>query len=132
MIYELLKDRIMNGSGSSSEAIIESLSITENGVYTASSGVDGYSPITVNVPQKEPSIESLSISANGTYTAPSGTDGYSPVVVDVQPDLEDITITANGTYTHAGKDGYDQVVVNVPQEGITELEVSTLFNFNKL
>ena len=163
MIYELLKDRILNG-GSGSEAIIQSLSITENGVYTASSGVDGYSPITVNVPQEEPNIQNLAISANGTYTAPadvdgynpitvnvpqkepniqnlsittngtytapSGTDGYSPVVVDVQPNLEDITITANGTYSHAGKDGYDQVVVNVPQEGITELVVPTLEYLN--
>ena len=31
MIYELLKDRIMNG-GSGSEAIIESLSISANGI----------------------------------------------------------------------------------------------------
>lgn len=161
MIYELLKDRIMNG-GAGSEAIIESLSITENGVYTASSGVDGYSPITVdvpqnepniqnlaisangtytapadidgynpitvNVPQEEPSIQSLSITANGTYTAPTGTDGYSPVVVDVQPDLENITITANGTYSHAGKDGYDQVVVNVPGGGTDITDIT--FNGN--
>ena len=162
MIYELLKDRIING-GSGSEAIIESLSISANGVYTASSGVDGYSPITVNVPQKEPNIQNLAISANGTYTAPadidgynpitvnvpqkepniqnlsitangtytapSGTDGYSPVVVDVQPNLENITITANGTYSHTGKDGYDQVVVNVPQEG---LDVSNITITNTL
>ena len=128
MIYELLKDRILNG-GSGSEAIIQSLSITENGVYTASSGVDGYSPITVNVPQKEPNIQNLSITTNGTYTAPSGTDGYSPVVVDVQPDLENITITANGTYSHTGKDGYDQVVVNVPQQG---LDVSNITITNAL
>ena len=170
MIYELLKDRIING-GSGSEAIIKSLSITENGVYTASSGVDGYSPITVNVPQnepniqnlaisangtytapadvdgynpitvnvpqKEPNIQNLSITTNGTYTAPSGTDGYSPVVVDVQPDLENITITANGTYSHTGKDGYDQVVVNVPQEGLDVSNItikdtpSGLFSKNK-
>lgn len=151
MIYELLKDRILNG-GSGSEAIIQSLSIQANGTYTAPADIDGYSPITVavpervpvveskeiiengtytpaegvdgfnnvvvNVPQKEPSIQSLSITTNGTYNAPSGTDGYSPVVVDVQPNLENITITANGTYSHTGKDGYDQVVVNVPQEGI--------------
>ena len=125
MIYELLKDRIMNG-GSGSEAIIESLSISANGTYTAPADVDGYNPITVNVPQKEPNIQNLSITTNGTYTAPSGTDGYSPVVVDVQPNLENITITANGTYTHTGKDGYDQVVVNVPQQGLTELVVPTL------
>lgn len=158
MIYELLKDRILNG-GAGSEAIIQSLSISANGVYTASSGVDGYSPITVNVPQKEPNIQNLAISANGTYTAPadidgynpitvnvpqkepniqnlsitangtytapSGTDGYSPVVVDVQPDLENITITTNGTYTHTGKDGYDQVVVNVPQQGLTEVTIKS-------
>jgi hypothetical protein len=31
------------------EANIESLNITHNGTYTASGGVDGYSPITVNV-----------------------------------------------------------------------------------
>ena len=122
MIYELLKDRIMNG-GSGSEAIIQSLSISANGTYTAPADIDGYSPITVNVPQKEPNIQNLSITTNGTYTAPTGTDGYSPVVVDVQPNLEDITITANGTYTHTGKDGYDQVIVNVPQQGLTELTV---------
>lgn len=129
MIYELLKDRIMNG-GAGSEAIIKSLSISANGTYTAPADVDGYNPITVNVPQKEPNIQNLSITTNGTYTAPSGTDGYSPVVVDVQPNLENITITANGTYSHAGKDGYDQVVVNVPQQGITELVVSTLEYLN--
>ena len=129
MIYELLKDRILNG-GSGSEAIIQSLSIQANGTYTAPADVDGYNPITVNVPQKEPNIQNLSITTNGTYTAPSGTDGYSPVVVDVQPDLENITITANGTYSHTGKDGYDQVVVNVPQQGLTELVVPTLEYLN--
>lgn len=33
-----------------STPVINSLSITENGTYTAPSGVDGYSPVTVNVP----------------------------------------------------------------------------------
>lgn len=136
MIYELLKDRILNG-GAGSEAIIQSLSISANGTYTAPADIDGYNPITVNVPQKEPSIQSLSITTNGTYTAPSGTDGYSPVVVDVQPNLENITITANGTYSHTGKDGYDQVVVNVPQQGldVSNITISdspnSLFSNNK-
>ena len=65
------------------DAVIESKSITENGTYTAPSGVDGYSPITVNVPQPQPVIESKSITENGTYTAPSGVDGYSPITVNV-------------------------------------------------
>lgn len=124
-------------SGIETSGAIEALDITANGIYNAPEGVDGYNPITVNVPQKEPNIQNLSITTNGTYTAPTGTDGYSPVVVDVQPDLEDITITANGTYTHSGKDGYDQVVVNVPQEGLDVSEItietdpSNLFSSNK-
>ena len=39
-------DSIPSGGG---EAVIEPLQITENGTYTASEGVDGYSPIAVNV-----------------------------------------------------------------------------------
>lgn len=34
-----------------STPVINSLSVTENGTYTAPSGVDGYSPVVVNVPQ---------------------------------------------------------------------------------
>ena len=32
--------------------VIEALSVTANGTYTAPSGVDGYSPVTVNVPSQ--------------------------------------------------------------------------------
>ena len=100
------------------DAVIESKSITENGTYTAPSGVDGYSPITVNVPQPQPVIESKSITENGTYTAPSGVDGYSPITVNVpqpQPVIESKSITENGTYTApSGVDGYSPITVNVP------------------
>ena len=37
------------GGGSVAEPVIEPLEITENGTYTAPEGVDGYSPVTVNV-----------------------------------------------------------------------------------
>ena len=37
---------VTSGGGS---PVIQSLSVTENGTYTAPSGVDGYSPVTVNV-----------------------------------------------------------------------------------
>ena len=33
------------------EPVIEALSVTSNGTYTAPDGVDGYGPVTVNVPQ---------------------------------------------------------------------------------
>lgn len=37
------------GGSSGGDANIKSLSVTENGTYVASSGVDGYSPVRVNV-----------------------------------------------------------------------------------
>ena len=41
---------ILDGKASGGESVIEPLTITANGTYTASSGVDGYSPVVVDVP----------------------------------------------------------------------------------
>lgn len=65
------------------EPVIESLSVTQNGTYTVPSGVDGYNPVSVDVPVPQPVLNSLSVTANGTYTPPSGVDGYNEVVVNV-------------------------------------------------
>lgn len=43
------KNIVVTASGRAAEPVIEALEITENGTYTAPDGVDGYSPITVNV-----------------------------------------------------------------------------------
>lgn len=53
-----------------STPVINSLSVTSNGTYTAPSGVDGYSPITVNVPQgvTPTGTKQISITQNGTTT----------------------------------------------------------------
>ena len=121
MIYELLKDRIINGSSSGQEAIIQSLSISANGTYTAPADVDGYNPITVNVPERVPVLEDKNITSNGTFSASSGFDGLGTVVVNVPervPVVESKEITANGTYTPPqGVDGFNNVIVNVPSSG---------------
>ena len=50
------------------EPVIEALSITSNGTYTAPDGVDGYSPVTVNVPQDGgPPESAFVISGNCSY-----------------------------------------------------------------
>ena len=61
--------------------VVEALSVTENGVYTPEEGVDGFTPVEVEI---NPVIESLEVSENGVYTAPEGVDGYSPVTVNIQ------------------------------------------------
>lgn len=60
---------------------LESLSVTENGTYQPGEGADGFSDVSVNVPERQPVIESLTVTENGTYEA-SG-DGYNPVTVNV-------------------------------------------------
>lgn len=55
------------------EPTIEALSITANGTYTAPDGVDGYSPVTVNVPQEGGLPESaFVISGNCSYRFANG------------------------------------------------------------
>ena len=51
-------------------AVIEALEILENGIYTAPEGVDGYSPITVNVPSGGGNIEvdPIVLTGNCSYT----------------------------------------------------------------
>lgn len=94
---------------------LESLTVTANGQYAPADGVDGFSDVTVQVPERIPVTESLSVTQNGLYEPDTGIDGYDRVVVDVPPtipDIEPLTVTANGVYTAEG-DGFNPVTVNV-------------------
>ena len=73
-------NNISGGGGGS--ANIESLSITQNGTYTASGGVDGYSPVTVNVsgggiPYPQLTINLTIDAAEYMYYIDSGLTSYS-------------------------------------------------------
>lgn len=92
--------------GGGKEPVVEALSVTENGTYNAPSGVDGFTPVEVNVPQREPVLESLSVTDNGTYTPSSGVDGYNIVSVNVPQSggtgfdfnqLSSVSFETNGT-----------------------------------
>ena len=116
-------------TGGSVPPVIDEISITRNGTYTAGDGVDGFSPVVVDVPQ-EGVIESKNITENGTYTAGGGVDGFSPVVVNVQPTIESKNITENGTYTPgSGVDGFAPVVVNVPEPVLTSISILANGNY---
>lgn len=55
------------------EPVIEALSVTSNGTYTAPNGVDGYSPVTVNVPQSGgPPESAFMISGDCKYRFANG------------------------------------------------------------
>lgn len=71
------------GGGTAEPPNIQSLTVTENGTYTASENVDGYSPVVVAVPEKTPVLQPLTVTENGTYPVPESVDGYGTVTVNV-------------------------------------------------
>ena len=128
--------------GSTVEATLVTKTITANGTYNASTSdnADGYSSVTVSVPDYVPNLQSkeVTITANGTQNiaADNGYDGLSAasVTVDVAPNLQSktISVTENGAQTvsaDASYDGLSNVVltVNVPTSGGGS---SLLDNFN--
>lgn len=108
------------GGTTPADPIIEPLSVTENGTYTAPSGVDGYSPVTVNVPIPDGYIVpngTKNITENGTH----GVTEYASVNVNVpipegyiQPSGT-LDITENGIYDVAEK---ASAVVSIPEKEI--------------
>lgn len=101
--------------------VIEPLNVTQNGVYTTPVGVNGFSPVSVNVPDLPPVLQSKEATQNGEYTPDSGYDGLSKVTVNVpapEIKLQEKTITENGEYTaDSGFDGLGKVTVEVAGSG---------------
>ena len=122
-----------NKGGGGKEPVVEALSVTENGIYNAPSGVDGFTPVDVNVPSREPVLESLSITDNGTYTPSAGVDGYNSVDVNVPKEHHNVTsksITANGVYNSTGDEVWNEVSVNVPQKTFNKASVTKEYTSN--
>lgn len=74
--------------GGGANPVIKSLAITENGTYTAPDGVDGYSPVVVNVPIPDGYIKpsgELQVTENGTHDVTA----YASVNVNVPTDGSD-------------------------------------------
>lgn len=115
-------------AGGVANPVIEYLEITENGTYTAPDGVDGYSPVNVNVPIPDGYVVpngSVNIDTNGTHNV----SGKAEVVVEVpipegfiQPSGTK-EITENGTYDVTE---YAEVNVDCPAGGDTSIEDALL------
>ena len=99
------------------------LTISENGEYD----VYSYASASVNV---HPSISlSETYLSNGSYTITGEFNGGMVTVNVPSPQFvtESLSVSANGTYTPGeGVDGYNQVVVDVPQSvtGFTEKNIT--------
>lgn len=118
------------------EAVLESLSITENGDYYPESGVDGFDEVHVAVPNSYSASDEGKVVSNGALVAQTArasqitqngtydTTLNDSVEVNVSggggsPVIQSLSITQNGTYTApSGVDGYSPITVYVPSGGV--------------
>lgn len=112
--------------------IIEPLTAEENKIYNIPIGIDGFGPVTVNVPAPPPVLVQLNATVNDVYTPPTGYDGFDRVIVnvpDIPPVTESLSITENGDYTPpSGVDGFSSVHVEVPPILPVTTELSVVDN----
>ena len=111
---------IANG-GTTRPPVLEPLNATENGTFTPSAGVDGFSPVNVDV-QPNLQTKSVEITANGQSTIEPDSEYYGlesvGLNVNVQPNLQtkSININENGqstVVTDSSFDGLESVDINV-------------------
>ena len=152
MTIDLATINFIPGQGGG--GVIKPLSVTSNGVYSVSAGIDGYNPVDVDVHPSE-SLQ-RTYTSNGIYNIPGEWNGVeievnTPVpsgvmtitsngVYDVtsfasasvnvpSPEFitEPLNITSNGIYTPGqGVDGFSTVTVDVPQSvtGYTQKDLT--------
>ena len=120
------------------DVTLESLQVTENGQYVPGAGVDGYSDVTVAVPDYVPVLESLEVTENGEYFPDEGIDGFDEVLVDVPTNIPDAYV-CEGTFkaTETGiltmdtgytGTGYPKIIVFHQAAGLDDTNLSDFAN----
>ena len=123
LITELENTVAEKASGSVVLPKIQPITIAKNGTYTPPENVDGYSPITVNVPEKTPVLQELNVTENGTYPVPESVDGYGTVTVNVQ---------TTGDISEQEKELIERTVLNYSNNQVTNIGSYAFYGCSKL
>lgn len=115
-VVQSLVDGYGQGGG---DVTIESLSVTENGTYTAPTG-KAYTPVTVAVPQPS-GTKSVSITSNGTTTEDVENYADAEITVNVQNSytasdegkvVNNGALTSQTSATYTENDTYDTTLID--------------------
>ena len=98
-----LTDLVDGNTLSGGAASLRTLNVIANGTYVPGIGYDGFSEITVNVPQ--PTLVQKTITENGVYDpADDSAGGYSGLTVDVRPGIvEPYAYDVSSGYVYNGQ-----------------------------
>ena len=119
------------------DVTFDGLTVTENGTYEPTEGVDGYNRVVVAVPPTIPDIEPLTVTANGTYTAEG--DGFNPVTVNVEAPKDpnvcegEFIATETGVLTiDTGYEGdsYPKAIMIYDADGIIKADAPLAYTIN--
>lgn len=104
--YSYVYKGTLNETGT--KAVIAALTVTENGTYEVPSGVDGYSPITVNVssediPAVSQAVPVIEVSTSGLITATATQDG-GQVAAGTKSVTKQLSTQAAKSYTPGTSD----------------------------
>jgi hypothetical protein len=115
-----VKGSLYRGKGSTPPRL-QNKTFTENGIFKADKGYDGFGEVGVDVPA--PNIQPITVTENGTYTAPDGVDGYSPVSVEIA--------SAGGT-DERFKQLVEKTIAEVSDDTVTSVGISAFNSCSKL
>lgn len=98
---------------------IESITITENGTYTAPTGVDGYSPVIVNVPQPEDAYYIKDMTPGAIASFDDGTDNpMKSLTISIEP-VQDLHGYDHPWAGGAGKNKLPVTATSTTKNGVT-------------
>ena len=116
----------INSISGAAEPVIEALNITTNGTYTASDGVDGYSPVTVNVPQDgAPSEYDLAFTEDINYLFNNGNWSFMIEKYGNLISFKNI-ISSKNAFSHFSKQ-IDLSVFTIP---LNNANISSMFSMS--
>lgn len=120
------RDILVSASGGAAEPVIQPLEVTTNGTYNAPAGVDGYSPVTVNVSGSAGTAGSIYLNFIGiSYVTIIFSDNSAKMLNSLREEYAAGAVLNDVMYISFMEDGWKDAILDGPCERIFYNAIST-------